>query len=138
MTAGRLRIAAAFVLAAFAVPLLAHHAFVAVFDLSKQRDFKGTVTRVEWLNPHARFLLNVVEPSGKTASWEFELGSPNALMQHGWNRYTLKKGDTITVTGDLARDGSNFAHARSVVFPGGARMCDYDRFNDVGWSCNPK
>jgi len=138
MNAGRLRIAAGFVLAALAAPLWAHHAFVAVFDLSKQRDFKGTVTRVEWLNPHARFLLNVVEPSGKTASWEFELGSPNALMQHGWNRYTLKKGDTITVTGDLARDGSNFAHARSVVFPGGTRMCDYDRFNDVGWSCNPK
>jgi hypothetical protein len=122
----------------FSAPLLAHHAFVAVFDLSKQRDFKGTVTQIEWLNPHAHFFLDVMQPSGKTARWEFELGSPNALMQHGWTRYTLKKGDMVTVTGDLARDGTNFAHARSVTFSGGGRVCDYDRFNDVGWSCNPK
>jgi hypothetical protein len=138
MVAKSLRIAAALTLAGFAAPLWAHHAFVAVFDLSKQRDFKGTVTDIEWLNPHAHFSLEVVEPSGKIARWEFELGSPNALMQHGWTRYTLKKGDMVTVTGDLARDGSNFAHARSVTLAGGARVCDYDRFNDIGWSCNPK
>ena len=138
MVAKSLRIAAAFMLAGFATPLWAHHAFVAVFDLSKQRDFKGTVTDIEWLNPHAHFFLDVLEPSGKIARWEFELGSPNALMQHGWTRYTLKKGDMVTVTGDLARDGSNFAHARSVTLAGGVRVCDYDRFNDIGWSCNPK
>jgi hypothetical protein len=138
MTAGPLRIIVAFALAVSTVPLMAHHAFVAVFDLSKQRDFKGTVMRVEWLNPHAHFVLDVVEPGGKMVSWEFELGSPNALMQHGWTRYTLKKGDVITVTGDLARDGSNFAHARSVTLAGGGRICDYDRFNEVGWSCGPK
>jgi len=138
MTAGPLRIIVTFALAVSAVPLMAHHAFVAVFDLTKQRDFKGTVTRVEWLNPHAHFVLDIVEPGGKTVSWEFELGSPNALMQHGWTRYTLKKGDVITVTGDLARDGSNFAHARSVILASGARICDYDRFNEVAWSCSPK
>jgi hypothetical protein len=138
MVAKSLRIAAALALAGFAAPLWAHHAFVAVFDLSNQRDFKGTVTDIEWLNPHAHFFLDVLEPSGKIARWEFELGSPNALMQHGWTRYTLKKGDMVTVTGDLARDGSNFAHARSVTLAGGARVCDYDRFNDIGWSCNPK
>ena len=99
MTARSRRIAAVLTLALSAFPLFAHHAFVAVFDLSKQRDFKGTVMRVEWLNPHARFHLNVVEPSGKTSTWEFELGSPNALMQHGWTRYTLKKGDVVTVAG---------------------------------------
>ena len=138
MTARSLRIVAGIAFTVAAAPLLAHHAFVAVFDLSRQRDFKGTVTRVEWLNPHARFVLDVVEPSGKTASWEFELGSPNALMQHGWNRYTLKKGDVVTVTGDLARDGSNFAHARSITLAGGVRICDYDRFNDAAWSCSGK
>jgi hypothetical protein len=125
-------------LALASTPLWAHHAFVAIFDLSKQKDFKGTVTRFEWLNPHAHFLLDVVDSSGKTATWEFELGSPNALVQHGWTRYTLKKGDLVNVSADLARDGSNFAHARSVSFPGGARFCDYDRFNDAAWSCNPK
>ena len=135
MNARSLRIAAGLALALSAAPLWAHHAFVAVFDLSKQRDFKGTVTRVEWLNPHARFVLDVIEPNGKKASWEFELGSPNALMQHGWNRYTLKKGDVVVVTGELARDGSNFAHARSITLSDGARVCDYDRFNDTAWSC---
>ena len=138
MTAGPLRIAAGFALALCAAPLPAHHAFVAVFDLSKQRDFKGTVTQIEWLNPHAHFFLDVVEPSGKLVRWECELGSPNALMQHGWTRYTLKRGDMVTVTADLARDGSNFAHARSVILTGGVRVCDYDRFNGVDWSCSRK
>jgi uncharacterized protein DUF6152 len=143
MTARSLRIAAglgqaAFVLAMSAAPIWAHHAFSAVFDLSKQRDFKGTVTQIEWLNPHARFFLDVVEPSGKAARWEFELGSPNALMQHGWTRYTLKKGDMVTVTADVARDGSNFAHARAVTLAGGGRVCDYDRFNGADWSCGGK
>ena len=138
MTIRSLRLATGLALVLSATPLLAHHAFVAVFDLSKQRDFKGTITQIEWLNPHAHFSLNVGEPSGKTAKWEFELGSPNALMQHGWTRYTLKKGDMVTVTADVARDGSNFAHARVVTFAGGSRVCDYDRFNDAAWSCNPK
>jgi Family of unknown function (DUF6152) len=143
MTTGRLRIVSALgpvalLLALSATAAHAHHAFVAVFDLSKQRDFKGKITDVEWLNPHAHFVLDVVEPNGKTARWEFELGSPNALMQHGWTRYTLKKGDVVTVTGDIARDGRNFAHARLVTWPGGTRMCDYDRFNDPAWSCSPK
>jgi len=138
MTARSLRIAVGLTLAACAAPLWAHHAFVAVFDLSKQRDFKGTVTQIEWLNPHAHFFLDVVEPSGKTVRWEFELGSPNALMQHGWTRYTLKKGDMVAVTADLARDGSNFAHARFVILSGGTRVCDYDRFNGADWSCGGK
>jgi hypothetical protein len=138
MTARSLSIATGFALAVSAVPLWAHHAYSAVFDPSKQRDFRGTVTQTEWLNPHAHFFLDVVEPSGRAVRWEFELGSPNALMQHGWTRYTVKKGDVVTVTADLARDGSNFAHARIITVAGGSRVCDYDRFNDVGWSCNPK
>ena len=125
-------------LALSAAPLLAHHAFVAVFDVSHQKDFKGTVSRVEWLNPHAHFILDVPQAGGKIVSWEFELGSPNALMQHGWTRYTLKKGDLVTVTGDLARDGSNFAHARAITFASGGRLCDYDRFNGADWSCSEK
>jgi len=138
MTARSLRIAVGLTLAACAAPLGAHHAFVAVFDLSKQRDFKGTVTQIEWLNPHAHFFLEIVESPGKTSRWEFELGSPNALMQHGWTRYTLKKGDMVTVTADLARDGSNFAHARSITLSGGVRVCDYDRFNGADWTCGGK
>jgi len=138
MKAGSVGSTVVFALALSAAPLLAHHAFSAVFDLAKQRDFKGTITRVEWSNPHAHFLVDVPQAGGKTVSWEFELGSPNALMQHGWNRYTLKKGDMVTVTAVLARDGSNFAHARSVTFASGTRICDYDRFNGPDWSCSEK
>ena len=127
-----------FALALSSAPILAHHAFSAVFDLAKQRDFKGTISKVEWLNPHAHFLVDVPQTGGKTVTWEFELGSPNALMQHGWNRYTLKKGDIVTVTAVLARDGSNYAHARAVTFAGGSRICDYDRFNGPDWGCGEK
>jgi hypothetical protein len=135
MNAGSLVVCA---LALSSAPLLAHHALVAVFDVNRQRDFRGTITKVEWLNPHAHFVLDVPQAGGKTVSWEFELGSPNALMKHGWTRYTLKKGDMVTVTADLARDGSNFAHARAITLAGGVRVCDYDRFNGADWSCSEK
>jgi hypothetical protein len=125
-----------FALALSSAPILAHHAFGGVRS-RKQKDFR-TISRVEWLNPHAHFLLDVPQTGGKTLSWEFELGSPNALMQHGWNRYTLKKGDVVTVTAVLARDGSNYAHARAVTFAGGSRICDYDRFNGPDWGCGEK
>jgi Family of unknown function (DUF6152) len=105
-----------------AVPGLAHHAFDAEYDRSKQREFKGTVTKVEWLNPHARVYLDVIEPSGKMVNWEFELGSPNGLMRAGWTRYSLKKGDIVTVIGYLSKDGSNLANARDIVLSDGRRV----------------
>jgi hypothetical protein len=103
-------------------PLSAHHAFDAEYDRSKLREFKGTVTRVEWLNPHARVYVDVIEPSGKVVNWEFELGSPNGLMRSGWTRYSLQKGDVVAIVGNLAKDGSNLANARNIVFANGKRV----------------
>ena len=122
MTRNLLELALAGGLLIAAVPALAHHAFDAEYDRSKQREFKGTVTKVEWLNPHAHVYVDVMEPGGKMANWAFELGSPNGLMRSGWTRYSLKKGDVVTVVAYLSKDGSNLANAQSIVLSDGRRV----------------
>jgi hypothetical protein len=102
------------------MPLLAHHSFEAEYDRNKVIQVKGTVTRLNWMNPHARFYVDVTDESGKVTNWNFELGSPNVLKRQGWLRDTLKPGDVVTVEGYLAKDGTkNFANARRVVLADG-------------------
>lgn len=105
-----------------AVPMLAHHSFDAEYDRNKQREFKGTVTKVEWMNPHARFYLDIVGDDGKTENWEFELGSPNGLMRNGWKRDSMKIGDVVSLQGNLAKDGSHLANARNVTLSDGRQL----------------
>jgi len=105
-----------------AVPMLAHHSFSAEYDRSKPITLKGTVTKVEWMNPHARFYLDVKDDSGAVTNWEFELGSPNGLMRQGWSRNSLKEGDVVTVNGSRAKDGANLVNANSVAFEDGKRV----------------
>jgi hypothetical protein len=113
MVAGGLMIAA--------IPGLAHHSFSAEYDRAKNVSLKGTVTKVEWMNPHARFYLDVAD-GGKTTNWEFELGSPNGLMRQGWTAHSLKVGDVVSVTGSQAKDGSNLVNANNVAFENGKRV----------------
>ena len=105
-----------------AVPGFAHHSFSAEYDRSKPIELKGTVTKVEWMNPHARFYLDVKDDGGKVTNWEFELGSPNGLMRQGWTRNSLKPGDVVQVNGSRAKDGSNLVNASNVALEDGKRV----------------
>jgi hypothetical protein len=110
------------VLGLAAVPALAHHSFAAEYDAAKPVTLTGTVTKVEWMNPHARFYIDVKDDAGKVTNWEFELGSPNGLMRRGWTRNSLKQGDTVTVDGSLAKDGSSLANARTIKLADGRKV----------------
>ena len=94
---------------------IAHHSFAAQFDAEKPMELTGTVTKVEWRNPHAWFYIDVEDDDGNVANWGMELASPNLLMRKGWNRSSMKVGDAVTVEGFLARDGSNTGNARVVT-----------------------
>lgn len=111
-------VAAVAILAA-AAPVSAHHSFAAEFDATKPVNLTGVVTKVEWMNPHTYFYIDVKDPAtGKVANWANEMGSPNGLIRQGWTRNTLKVGMVVTVEGTRAKDGSNKANARNVTVDG--------------------
>ena len=97
---------------------LAHHSFVASFDENKPVTLTGTVTKVEWTNPHIWFFIDVENPDGTVTNWGLEMGSPNFLMRAGWRRDSMKVGDVVDVEGHQARDETSNAHARRVVRSG--------------------
>src|SRR5208283_3854173 len=104
------------------VPLLAHHSFAAEYDSKKPISITGTVTKVEWMNPHARFYVDVKGADGKLTNWNFELGAIPVLLKQGWTKNSLKEGDQVSVEGSAAKDSSNSANARSVVLANGKRV----------------
>lgn len=93
----------------------AHHSFAAEFDADKPVKLVGTVTKVEWTNPHAWFYIDVMDDAGKVTNWGWELGSPTSLVRLGWTRNALKVGTVVTVEGSRSRDGSNTANTRSIT-----------------------
>jgi hypothetical protein len=109
---------------AAAVPLVAsaHHAFAAEFDRNQPIEITGNVTKVEWMNPHARIYVDVTDANGATVNWNLEMGSPNGLMRRGWRRDSLKPGDKVTITGWRARNNPLVGNIDDVILPDGTKI----------------
>lgn len=101
---------------------VAHHSFAAQYDANKPLTLKGVVTKMEWMNPHSRFYVDVKDETGKIVNWNVELASPNVLLRQGWTRDSLKPGDLVTVEAAHAKDGSNMANAQRVTLADGSRV----------------
>ena len=104
------------------VSLSAHHAFAAEFDAKKAITFKGTVTEMEWINPHVWIHINVTKPDGKVEEWMAEGGSPTVLFRRGFSKTSLRPGSEIVVDGYQSKDGTNKMNAREVTFSDGRKL----------------
>jgi hypothetical protein len=108
---------------ALTLPLAAHHSFEAEYDFNKTMTVTGTVTKMEWMNPHAHFYIDVKGVDGKITNWNMELGALPVLIKQGWRKDSLKAGDTVTVEGYLPKDGTRaMGNARRVTLPGGRQV----------------
>jgi hypothetical protein len=105
-----------------AVSLSAHHAFAAEFDANAPVKFRGTVTRMEWTNPHVWIHLDVKKPNGEVENWAFEAGTPNVLFRRGFTKQSLLPGTEIVVDGYQAKDRSKRANGRDLTFADGRKM----------------
>ena len=99
-----------------------HHSFAAEFDGSKPVTLRGTITKMEWTNPHAWLRVDVKGPDGKAVAWMIEGGAPNALLRRGWNKESVAPGTTVVIQGFRARDGSNRSSGGEVTLPDGKKL----------------
>jgi len=127
----KLKILLATALLSLGIAVKAHHSFSAVFDAESPVEVTGTVTRVDWKNPHVWFYVDVEADDGAVVNWEFELGSPNGLRRRGWSRTTLKVGDVISVSGYRARNKSTRGNVASMTLADGRELTgNSSRYNE--------
>jgi hypothetical protein len=105
-----------------ATSVSAHHAFAAEFDANKPVSFKGTITKMEWVNPHTWLHVDVKMPDGKLENWAIEAGTPNVLFRRGFTKESLLPGTEVVVEGYQAKDGSHRANGRDLTFPDGRKL----------------
>ncbi len=122
MRARRIIAAAGVVVMLVGARVSAHHAFAAEFDANKPVKFKGTVTKMMWVNPHAWIYVDVKKPDGKVESWMVEAGTPNTLLRRGFTKNSLAPGTEITVDGYQSKDGSLRANGRDLTLPNGQTL----------------
>ena len=111
-----------FIVLVMAVPAFSHHSFMAEYDLNKPVTLNGVVTRFVWANPHALFNIDVRDSNGKVTNWTLETACPNALLNRGWSRSSMKAGDRITVEAYASKKGTPAAATRTVILASGQRL----------------
>jgi Family of unknown function (DUF6152) len=104
------------------VSLLAHHAFTAEFDTKKPVKLRGTIAKIEMVNPHSWIYIDVKNDDGSTSQWMLEAGSPNVLVRRGFSKAAIPKGTEVIFEGFQAKDGSNRANGRDITFPDGKKL----------------